>query len=201
MNRRGWLLLAAWCGLLAAGVAWIQNSLVVSADLRLFMPSPRTETQRLLVQNVGESPASRLLLVAIDGESPDVLARISKQLARARAAHGEFGLVTNGEQAPLAIPEDLLAYRYLITDSFDAAPLDETRLASELADRAADMGSPAAGLLEEWLPRDPTLEMLHLASRWQPRSDPRRIDDVWFSADGQRALLLVATRAGAVLPY
>ena len=42
----------------------------VSADLRLFMPAPRTEEQKLLVQNIGESPASRLLLVAIGGDEP-----------------------------------------------------------------------------------------------------------------------------------
>ena len=61
------MLLAVWFALLAAGVAWVQQRLVVSADLRLFMPEPRTEEQKLLVQNIGESPASRLLLVAIGG--------------------------------------------------------------------------------------------------------------------------------------
>ena len=30
------------------------------------------------------------------------------------------------------------------------------------------MTSPAAALIEELLPRDPTLELLHLAERWQP---------------------------------
>ncbi len=103
-------------------------------------------------------------------------------------------------RTPLAIPEELLPYRYLLTDSFDARPLDQRRLAAELEDRAADMASPAAGFLEEWLPRDPTLEVLHLASRWQPRFEPRRIDDVWFTADGRRALLLAETRAAAFDP-
>jgi predicted exporter len=200
MTRRGWILLAAWCGLLALGVGWIQARLTVSADLRLFMPSPRTEQQRLLVQNVGESPASRLLLIALSGDQPESLAQVSKKLAGALAGRGEFGLVANGEQAPLAIPEVLLPYRYLITDSFDAAPLDESRLASELTDRAADMTSPAAALIEELLPRDPTLELLHLAEGWQPRFEPHRIEDVWFTSDGSRALLLVETRAAAFDP-
>ena len=46
MKPRGWWLLATWCALLLAGVAWIESSLEVSADLRLFMPSPRTEVER-----------------------------------------------------------------------------------------------------------------------------------------------------------
>ena len=62
------------------------------------------------------------------------------------------------------------------------------------------MASPAAGFLEEWLPRDPTLELLHLAERWQPRFEPHRIDDVWFTADGRRALLLAETHAAAFDP-
>jgi len=200
MTRRGWVLLAAWCGLLALGIFWVQNHLSVSADLRLFMPSPRTEEQRLLIQNIGESPASRLLLLAIDGDQPGTLADISKRYGAALAARAEFTFVANGAQAPPAIPEKLLAYRYLISDSFDAAPLDQARLTSELEDRAADMASPAAGFLEEWLPRDPTLELLHLAQRWQPRAEPHQVDGAWFAANGQRALLLVQTRAAAFDP-
>jgi predicted exporter len=200
MTWRGWLLLAAWLASLALGVAWVQGHLKVSADLRLFMPAPRTEGQRLLVQNIGESPASRLLLLAIEGDETSRLAAISAQLAGALEQRAEFGFVANGGQAPPSIPEAMLPYRYLITDSFDASPLDEGRLAAELEDRAADMASPAAGFLEEWLPRDPTLELLHLASRWQPRAEPHRIDDAWFSADGKRALLLVQTRAAAFDP-
>ena len=166
------MLLAAWCGLLALGIFWVQSHLRVSADLRLFMPSPRTEAQRLLIQNIGESPASRLLLLAIDGDQPARIADLSRRYGAALAARPEFAFVANGAQPPPTIPEDLLAYRYLITDSFDAAPLDTTRLASELEDRAADMASPAAGFLEDLLPRDPTLELLHLAQRWQPRAEP-----------------------------
>jgi predicted exporter len=200
MTSRGWVLLAAWCGLLVLGVAWVQHRLVISADLRLFMPEPRTEEQRLLVQNIGESPASRLLLVAIGGEEPAVLAQISKQLAHALETHSEFGLVTNGGQPRLAVLDDLLTYRYLITDSFDAQPLDERRLADELGERAADMASPAAGLLEEWLPHDPTLEALRIANRWQPGFEPRLVDDAWFSANGSHALLMVETHAAAFDP-
>jgi predicted exporter len=193
-------LLAAWCGLLAVGIFWVQAHLKVSADLRLFMPSPRSEEQRLLIQNIGESPASRLLLLAIDGDEPARIADLSKRYGAALASRPEFAFVANGAQPPPSIPDPLLAYRYLLTDSFDAAPLDENRLSTELAERAADMASPAASFLEEWLPRDPTLELLHLAQRWQPRAEPHQVDGTWFAADGRRALLLVQTRAAAFDP-
>ena len=200
MNKRGWVLLASWCCLLALGIVWVQSHLKVSADLRLFMPSPRTEEQRLLIQNIGESPASRLLLLAIDGDEPAKLADLSKRYGTALASREDFAFVANGAQPPPSIPEQLLAYRYLISDSFDAAPLDGDKLTSEFEDRAADMASPAAGFLDEWLPRDPTLELLHLAQQWQPRAEPHQVDGVWFAADGRRALLLVQTRAAAFDP-
>src|SRR6185503_2597441 len=98
MSRRGWLLLAAWIALLALGVMWVQGHLKISADLRLFMPAPRTEGQRLLVQNIGESPASRLLLLAVEGDEAGRLAAISKRLAPALAQRAEFGFVANGGQ-------------------------------------------------------------------------------------------------------
>jgi predicted exporter len=200
MTRRGWIILAAWVVALALGITWVQSHLKISADLRLFMPAPRTEGQRLLIQNIGESPASRLLLLAIQDDAPAQLAAISKRFAAGIGSREEFAFVANGEQPAPGVPQQLLPYRYLITDSFDTAPLDGPRLAAELEDRAADMASPAAGFLEEWLPRDPTLEMLHLAQRWQPRAEPHPQDGVWFSRDGRRALLLVETQAAAFDP-
>ncbi|MEO8017589.1 MAG: hypothetical protein ABI769_07235 [Pseudomonadota bacterium] len=200
MSRRSWLLLLAWCLMLGIGFAEVQSRLSISADLRLFMPTPHTEAQRLLVGSIGESPASRLQLLAISGPEPHELARISKALVAALGAASEFEWAANGEQAGPSIAERLLPYRYLITDSLDQRPLDESELAGALTDRAQDMSSPLAGMLEEWLPRDPTLETLHLISQWQPRKEPRRIDDVWFAADGRHTLLVVETRAAAFDP-
>lgn len=200
MSRRSGLLLLTWCLVLGAGFAAIPLHLNISADLRLFMPTPRTEAQSLLVRNIGESPASRLQLLAISGADAHELARISRELARGLGSSEEFEWVANGEQGPPALDERLLPYRYLITDSFDARPLDATQLENALAERSIDMSSPFAAWLEEWLPRDPTLETLHLASQWQPATEPRRIEEVWFSAAGRQALLLVATRAPAFDP-
>jgi predicted exporter len=200
MKRRAWALLLAWSALLAGGAVWVQTHLEVSGDLRLFMPTPRDEAQSLLLQNVGESPASRLQLLAVSNSDAESLARISTQFAERLAAAPEFAFVTNGAQAPLAIPEHLLAYRYLISDSFDAQPLDAIRLAAALAERADDMSSPAAGFLEQWLPRDPTLEIMKLAADWSPANEPQRLGGVWFSAGGKQALLIAQTRAAAFDP-
>jgi len=196
MPRRSWLLIT-WSLLLALGTWWTSAHFQLSADLRSFMPEPRTEAQRLLLHNVGENPASRVLLLSLHGDEPAALARISNGLTAALAAAREFAFVANGAQDAMSFPEELLPYRYLITDSFDAAPLGQEVLAAALRERVDDLASPAASLIEDLLPRDPTLEMLHLAERWRPRGEPRTIEGAWFTADGRRAVLLVETRAAA----
>lgn len=194
------LVALAWIAALAA-LAWlVPQRLVLSTDLRLFMPTPETPAQRLLLEEIGEGPGSRLLLVALEGGSPAALAAASRALAAELRRDPAFHFVANGESDLAAIPESLLAYRYLVTPTLDAHRYDRAYLARELDRRVQDLGSPAASLVEAWLPRDPTLEVLKLAEAWQPKSEPQRIDEVWFDRAGMRALLVAETVAAGFDP-
>lgn len=186
------LLLAGW--LVAARLEF-------SGDLRRFLPDARTPEQRLLIDELGEGPGSRLLLLAISGDAPEVLATQSQALHDALAGDDRFSVVANGAAADLSsFPPDLLPYRYLLTPSFDAAPLDVDALRDAFDARLQDLGSPAAGLVEPLLPSDPTLETLVLAEAWAPAAAPQMLFDVWFDRAGERALLLVETRAAGFDP-
>ena len=193
-------LLLAWVAVLAILGLAVAATLRIGTDLRLFMPTPQTPAQRLLLSQVGEGPASRLLLLAIEGDEPEALAQASRALAAALRAEPAFRSVANGEFDAQAIPEQLLPYRYLLSARFDAAPLDAVQLRAALRARLADLGSPAASLVEPWVARDPTLESLALAEAWAPTHEPERIDEVWFDRAGQRALLVAETRAAAFDP-
>ncbi|MBE2210561.1 MAG: MMPL family transporter [Xanthomonadaceae bacterium] len=191
----------AWLGLLAVIGFWLSSQLSMSGDLRKFMPAPQTPEQRLLMDELGEGPGSRLLLLSISGADADTLAAQSRALAAMLAADDRFLLVSNGEAAGIdAIPERLRPYRYLLTSSFDARPLDRDYLATELQARIEDLGSPAAGLLEPLIPADPTLETLKLLESWQPVNGPQRLHDVWFDRTGTSALLVTETRAAGFDP-
>ena len=190
-----------WLGLLAVAGFWLSSRLSMSGDLRKFMPAPQTPEQRLLMDELGEGPGSRLLLLSISGADTDTLAAQSRALAAALAADTRFLLVSNGESAGIdAIPERLRPYRYLLTTSFDARKLDRDYLAGELQARIEDLGSPAAGLLEPLIPADPTLETLKLMEGWQPANGPQRLHDVWFDRAGTSALLVAETRAAGFDP-
>ena len=194
-------LAVAWLVVLLLAGWLVAARLEFSGDLRRFLPDARTPEQRLLIDELGEGPGSRLLLLAISGDAPEVLAAQSQALHEALAADDRFTVVANGASAGLSsFPPDLLPYRYLLTPSFDAAPLDADALRDAFDARLQDLGSPAAGLVEPLLPSDPTLETLVLAEAWAPAAAPEMLFDVWFDRAGERALLLVETRAAGFDP-
>ncbi|MEO6154127.1 MAG: MMPL family transporter [Thermomonas sp.] len=185
-----------WLSLLVLAGVWVASRLQLSGDLRRFMPEPRTPAQRLLLDELGKGPASRLVLVAVSGNRPEALAAISQGMRERLAKDARFTLVANGGDAMLeAIPARLRPYRYLLSDTLDTQPLDAAYLRDQLEARMQDLGSPAAALVEPLLASDPTLESMHLVERWRPAREPRRIAGVWFDAAGTQALLAVQTLA------
>lgn len=188
------MLALAW----AAALAWlgwmVARGLHPSGDLREFMPRGQTPMQRLVLDEMGDGPGSRLLLVSLAGLPPERLAALSKGLAGLLRRDPRYTQVVNGDFDPTSLDRRLLPYRYLLSPTLDTRRLDAPYLHAQLTQRMQDLGSPAGELLEEWLPSDPTLELLAIAERWRPAQMPPLYDGVWMSArDG--ALLLVQTRA------
>lgn len=200
MNRHATWLLPAWLGLLAL-LAWVAVAqLNPSGDLRLFLPEARDARQALLLDSLGEGPGSRMLLLAVSGAEPDALSEVSRELVLALSDAPGIRRVANGEHDLGALPEELLAARYLLSPGFDEHPLDTARLRQEMGARLQDLGSPAASLVEPWVARDPTLEVLRLAERWAPAQEPASFDGVWFDPDTTHALLVVEGEAAAFDP-
>ncbi|MGJ4730781.1 MMPL family transporter [Luteimonas sp. SDU101] len=190
-----------WLALLLAAGAWLSQTLSFSGDLRRFLPDPRTPEQKLLIDELGEGPGSRLLLLALAGADAQTLAAQSHAMAQALSADARFGFVANGAGAGLeAIPERLRPYRYLLSSTLDAQPLDADFLRAEIDQRVQDLGSPAGDLVEPLLSSDPTLETLRLAEAWLPARAPQTLHEAWFDRGGTQALLLVETRAAGFDP-
>jgi len=194
MRRAG--LIALWLAALALLALLVRHELIISNDLRSFMPPPQTADQRLLLDQIGEGPASRLLLLAIHGDQTTTL---SRALVTALRGDPRFTQVLNGDTDLSALDPALLPYRYLLSPTLDHATFDAPFLREQLELRLQDLGSPGADLLKPLLPRDPTLELLALAQRWMPARAPELRDGVWVAPSGE-ALLLVQTRAAGFDP-
>ncbi len=207
-------LLAAWLLVLGGLGALVAHRLQISTDLRSFMPAPTTPDQRLLMEQVGDGPGARLLLLAIEARchAPSdaaacarparrdaTLAALSQGLAAALKHDARYSQVLDGSFDLGALDPAWLPYRYLLSPTLDTQPLDEAYLADQLDQRLDDLSSPVAVLLKDLLPRDPTLEVLKLAQRWSPPRSPETRDGVWFSPQDE-ALLLVQTQAAGFDP-
>ena len=194
-SRARLVLLLLWLLVLAGLGGLIAQRLQVSTDLRSFMPAPTTPDQRLLMEQVGEGPGSRLLLLAIGGAQGDAaLAALSQGLLAQLQGDRRYAQVANGRFDLGALDARLLPYRYLLSPTLDSETLDAGFLTDQLQQRLDDLSSPAASLFKDLLPRDPTLEVLKLAERWAPATAPQVREGVWFSRQGE-ALLLVQTVA------
>jgi predicted exporter len=184
----------AWLAAVAALAVGVARHLTISSDLRDFVPPARTADQRLLLDEIGSGPGSRLLLLAISGAPVQRLAQLSRGLNTALARDPAFVRVANGSADLSTLAKGLLPYRYVLSPTLDRHRFDAAYLHAQLVQRLEDLSSPAAPMLKPLLARDPTLETLKLAQRWAPARQPGLRDGVWFS-DPHEVLLVAETRA------
>lgn len=184
-----WLTFLIACGILISRSQF-------TADLSAFMPRNPTPAQQLLLAQIRDGLASRLILVGIEGADSSTHARLSKQIAQGLRASPAFVAVTNGESVSLERDRAyLFDNRYLLSPAVAPARFSVEGLHAALSDSIDLLASPAGMMVKSLLPRDPTGEMMQLLEQLDSGSGPRTIDGAWASRDGARALLLIQTRA------
>ena len=193
--------LAVWL-LLLGGSGWLLSRTPISQELTVFLPA-QSEHAALLSQ-LRDGPASRLLLLAVAGAPAEQLARISRTLAAELRADELFTRIANGsaEQDPSGDTRTyqwLFQQRYLLSPAITPAHFSSAALREALQARLRELSSPLALLSKQVLPADPTAELSTLLARWRhsafgQQTIPQQ-HGVWFTADGQRALLLAQTQA------
>lgn len=184
-----------WAGL-ALIALWVVARARYSADLSAFLPQAPTAAQRLLVEQLRQGVASRLIIVAIQGGDEQGRARLSRELALRLRAQPRFLAVENGDQATARRDEAFLfAHRYLLSDTVTPERFSVAGLKAAIGNTIDLLASPAGLLARSWLTSDPTGEMMTLLDRLSGNQPPQTRDGVWVSPDGTRALLLIRTRA------
>jgi predicted exporter len=192
--RKG--LLAIWLVACVACGAWLYRNLSVTTDLTVFLPPSATPVQRVLVGQLRDGVASRLILIALEGAADTALARASTTLAGRLKTSGLFSSVSNGDPGALEKERELLfAHRYVLSPAISAERFSAAGLRSALRESLELLSSPAGAFIRPLLPSDPTGEMLELARLMIPDGAPGRRHGVWFSRDAARALLVAETRA------
>lgn len=188
-------IIAVWlAGML--GCAVLIGRAEFTADISAFLPRSPTPAQQLLVEQLRHGAVSRLVLLAIEGAPPDMLVRLSKSLASRLRNDTAFASIGNGEDAGLEKDREFLwRNRYLLSSAVTPERFSPSGLRQALENDLQLLASPAAMLVKQSLPGDPTGEILHLVEELESASRPVSRNGVWFSRDGKRALLIVQTRA------
>ena len=167
-----------------------------TTDLSAFLPRSPTPAQQLLLEQIRDGLASRLILVGIEGADASTRAGLSKQIARRLRGDPAFVTVNNGE--PVSAERDrafLFNHRYLLSPAVTPARFSVDGLHAALSDSIDLLASPAGLLVKSLLPRDPTGEMVQLLEQLDSGARPQMLDGAWASPDGARALMLMQTRA------
>lgn len=192
---RGRTAIALWLAfLLACGI--IVSRSQFTTDLSAFLPSSPTPAQQLLLDQIRDGLASRMILVAIEGADAPTRAGISKAVARRLRADPAFVGVSNGE--PVSAERDrafLFNNRYLLSPLVTPERFSVDGLHAAFGESIDLLASPAGLLVKSLLPRDPTGEMVQLLEQFNSDSRPAMLNGAWASRDGARALLLLQTRA------
>lgn len=184
-----------WMVLLFVSGGVIAN-MTVTTDLTALLPQSADRTQELLVGQLRDGVAARLILIALEGAGPESLAEASRKVARSLRETSLFVSVNNGDPADFTVERDvLMRHRYLLSSAVTPEHFSAPALRASLERQLQLLGSPAGSVTKATLPSDPTGEVAHILSQLAATEQPSMLHGVWFSPDGTRAQLVAETHA------
>lgn len=184
-----------WLLLMGAGVAVVANSRF-SADISFFLPTHPTPEQKVLVDQLKEGSVSRLLMLAIGGGDAAARAQVSRAMRERLVGEGGFASVQNGEAGALDNERGFfLRHRYQLSPAVNAERFSEAGLRDAVNETLNALSSPLGMMLRPYLAQDPTGEMMAVLEQLNPGAQPEVRAGVWASRDGERAMMLLETRA------
>ena len=176
-----WLLFVLLC------LVVLSNKLEFGYDLGTFLPPPQTDSQKVVVERLGEMPGSRFLLIGITGFS-------EKQLEEARKALSDSGVflqVLSHSSRPdfSVMPNIVWRYRYLLWPD----PVDAETIRSALRQRASEMALFSGSEFNALLTADPEFRSIEIIQGLVPALST---SGSWVSNDGA-VILIAETRTPA----
>jgi len=167
-----------------------------ATDMSAFLPRSANPGQQVLVDQLSNGAASRIMLLAIEGAEPAALTALSKALAMRLRTLPDLALVNNGEEAGLEKDRAYLwRNRYLLSPGTAPARFTTEGLRAALETDLELLGTQMGMLVKRTLPGDPTGEMLRLLDGLGGAARPAMRNGVWVSPDARRAMLMVQAHA------
>jgi predicted exporter len=191
-----WRAIVAALALAAIAGVYLAHRLVVETDFAAFLPHGAGERQQWLLAQLREGPAARLIIAGIAGGSADDRVATSRALTESLSNRSEFAYASNGSLDVAQKDLDALAsHRYALSPAMSPDKFSEAGLRKAFEDGLASLQSGFAVLEKQFLFRDPTGETLGLLEGMARGMRIKRDQGVWVDAKGDRALLVLQTRA------
>ncbi|UZR30008.1 MMPL family transporter [Methylococcus mesophilus] len=187
--------LVAW--LVSLGVfAVAVGHMRLATDLSAFLPSRPSASEQFLIDQLKEGPASRLVLIAVEGATDSTRVLISGYMAERLRQDSAFSAVSNGAAAEREPERQLLfRQRYLLSPSVTPERFTVEGLHTAVRASIDRLASSAGLMTKSLLPNDPTGELLDILDRMEAEARPDSAGGVWVSRDRRRVLLLAQIRA------
>lgn len=166
----------------------------VRNDLSSLLPSGQSPGHQLIVSQVRDGPAARIVLVGLEGAPPEVLAATSSGLAQRLQRSRHIASVMNGPATVSDADEQaVFANRYLLARAADRPRYEVADLRAAFETSLQRLLSSFGVLESRFIAADPTGAMAKILARWGPTTSLSVRHGVWFSSSGDRALLIVRT--------
>ncbi len=187
--------LLLWAALMLGGMALVWQSRF-TADMSFFLPANPSPEQQVLVSQLQDGTVSRLLMLALSGANPQQRAELSREVQTRLSKNSNFVVVNNGQASGLDGELNFfLRHRYALSPTVAPERFTVPGLRTAVGDTLDTLASPLGAIIKPHLARDPTGELLSVVEGLNPSAQPNVLEGVWASRDGQRALLLMQTRA------
>lgn len=188
-----------WLAVLLCSAWFVVAHTKIQTDLTGFLPAAPTRAQQLLLNQLREGPASRLILMGIEGDTPDHLAILSQALTDGLKKDKNLSFIHNGDAEALLTERDLLMkYRYLLSPAMTTEHFQTEALKLALQANVQLLSSHGGTLAKSFIPSDPTGEVRRIFAFWAPANNVGMHNGVWFSENGKRALLIAQTYASGM---
>ena len=166
------------------------------ADLSAFLPRSPSAEQAVLLDQLRSGIAARLVLIGIEGGTPEARSSASLTYAKTLRTSGLFDAVHNGDNSAFeATGKFLFEHRYLLSPAVDAQRFTVDGLRAGIDDATSLLGTPAGGAIKSVILRDPTGETVRMAESMLPTQAPKSEGGVWSSRTAPRAVLIATTHA------
>jgi len=196
--------LIMWLLVLGLAGGWIAKNIKVNSDLGQFLPEEDSLHNRLLKKVIASSPSTGILILSLEGDRPEELAKLNKELAKllrvkSRQKNSRIEEVLNGEfRFNKAHKDFLLKNHWLLNPKLSIGTFSSQHIRAKLEEVLEELRSPAPLLDKSVFVQDPVGSTKEVLDSWTNQVRPTKFQGVWFSKNKKQSLIFIQSKAAGV---